>query len=185
VQNYTQPISFGISSYELPQWLSAVFVQDSIRVNNDLTIDAGCATTASRLTDANDNVAPRVGFGWHPNGDARTSIRGGYGMYYTQLITNVLAGYLVNGLDGSPPTPRRRAARVPDLPDRPCLPLSLDPETLPPSQLPARDITIQAGQGRLLPHAVREVRAELRSPAELSRCAREPAQPGDLDRRRA
>ncbi len=40
VQNYQQPISFGISSYELPQWLTAVFVQDSIRVNNDLTIDA-------------------------------------------------------------------------------------------------------------------------------------------------
>ena len=41
VQNYTQPISFGISSYELTQWLTAVFVQDSIRVSNDLTLDAG------------------------------------------------------------------------------------------------------------------------------------------------
>src|SRR6185436_18018680 len=27
-----------------------------------------------------------------------------------------------------------------------CLPLSFDPKTLPPSQLPARDITIQAGR---------------------------------------
>src|SRR5262249_11733010 len=31
VQNYTQPINFGISSYELPQWLLSIFVQDSIR----------------------------------------------------------------------------------------------------------------------------------------------------------
>ena len=30
VQNYTQPINFGISSYELPQWLYTGFVQDSI-----------------------------------------------------------------------------------------------------------------------------------------------------------
>src|SRR4029453_5606077 len=30
VQNYTQPINFGISSYELGQWLYTGFVQDSI-----------------------------------------------------------------------------------------------------------------------------------------------------------
>ena len=100
VQTYTQPISFGISSYELPQWLSAVFVQDSIRVNNDLTIDAGLRYDLQTLSDSKSNIAPRLGFGWHPRGDARTSIRGGYGMYYTQLISNLLAGYLVNGLDG-------------------------------------------------------------------------------------
>jgi hypothetical protein len=28
VQNYQQPINFGISSYELPQWLLTAFVQD-------------------------------------------------------------------------------------------------------------------------------------------------------------
>ena len=52
------------------------------------------------LTDATKNFAPRIGFGWHPGGDARTSIRGGYGMYYTQIRANVVASYLVNGLDG-------------------------------------------------------------------------------------
>ena len=32
VQQYTQPINYGISSYELKQWMSVAFVQDSIRV---------------------------------------------------------------------------------------------------------------------------------------------------------
>jgi hypothetical protein len=147
VQNYTQPISFGISSYELPQWLTAVFVQDSIRVNNDLTLDAGLRYDQQSLSDAKNDIAPRVGFGWHPNGDSRTSIRGGYGMYYTQLIANVLAGYLVNGLDGlTTYTATPGQLGFPTCLTGSCLPLSFDPRSLPASQLPARDITIQAGQ---------------------------------------
>ena len=147
VQNYVQPISFGISSYELPQWLSAVFVQDSIRVSNDLTIDAGLRYDQQTLSDSKSNVAPRVGFGWHPNGDARTSVRGGYGMYYTQLISNVLAGYLVNGLDGlTTYTATPGQLGFPSCLTGSCLPLSFDPRTLAAAQLPARDITIQAGQ---------------------------------------
>src|SRR5205807_9713327 len=41
VQQYTQPINFGISSYKLSQWLIAGFVQDSIHVRRDLTVDLG------------------------------------------------------------------------------------------------------------------------------------------------
>src|SRR5262249_54495904 len=100
VQNYTQPINFGISSYELKQWLSTGFVQDSIHLRRDLTIDAGLRYDRQTLTNATKNFAPRVGFGWHPWGGSRTSIRGGYGMYYTQIRSNAVAGYLVNGLDG-------------------------------------------------------------------------------------
>jgi hypothetical protein len=147
VQNYTQPISFGINSYELPQWLSAVFVQDAFRVNNDLTLDVGLRYDRQTLSDATNNLAPRVGFGWHPNGDSRTSIRGGYGMYYTQLISNVLAGYLVNGLDGlTTYTATPGQLGFPSCLTGSCLPLSFDPRTLAPGQLPARDITIQAGE---------------------------------------
>ena len=147
VQNYTQPISFGISSYELPQFLSGVFVQDNIRVNNDLTLDAGLRYDRQSLSDATNDFAPRVGFGWHPNADSRLSIRGGYGMYYTQLISNVLAGYLVNGLDGlTTYTAIPGQLGFPTCLTGACLPLSFDPRALAPSQLPARDITLQAGR---------------------------------------
>ena len=147
VQNYTQPINFGISSYELPQWLTSVFAQDSIRVNNDLTLDAGLRYDHQSLSDATGNVAPRVGFGWHPRGDARTSMRGGYGMYYTQLITNLLAGHLVNGLDGlTTYTAAAGQLGFPSCLTGSCLPLSFDPRTLASSQLPARDVTVRAGR---------------------------------------
>ncbi|HEU5132093.1 MAG TPA: TonB-dependent receptor, partial [Pyrinomonadaceae bacterium] len=146
VQNYTQPINFGISSYNLPQWLNTVFVQDNIHLRHDFTLDIGLRYDRQTLTDAKNNIAPRIGFGWNPGGDSRTSIRGGYAMYYTQIRSNAVAGYLVNGLDGL--TTYTAIAGQPGFPTclvGACLPVNVDPRTLPASQLPARDITIRAG----------------------------------------
>ena len=146
VQNYTQPINFGISSYELPQWLNTLFVQDSIHLRSDFTLDVGLRYDRQTLTDAKNNFAPRIGFGWHPGGDSRLSIRGGYAMYYTQIRSNAVAGYLVNGLDGL-----TTYTAIPGQPGFPtclvgsCLPVAVDPKTIPAGQLPARDITIRAG----------------------------------------
>ncbi len=145
VQNYTQPIDFGINSYRLPQWLLTGFVQDDWKVHPDFTLNMGLRYDRQTLTDATTNFAPRVGFGWHPGGDARTSIRGGYGMYYTQLRSNAVAGYLVNGLDGL--TTYTAIAGQTGFPTcLTCVPVNVDPATLPASQLPARDITIRAGR---------------------------------------
>jgi len=147
VQSYTQPIDFGIDSYKLTQWLYTGFVQDSIRLRSDLTVDLGLRYDRQSITDATTNFAPRLGFGWHPNGDPRLSVRGGYGMYYTQIRTNAVAGYLVNGLDGlTTYTATSGQLGFPTCLTGSCLPLEFDVKTLAPSQLPARDITIQAGQ---------------------------------------
>jgi len=144
VQNYTQPINFGIDRYKLSQELYTGFVQDSIHMS-DVTLDLGLRYDRQTLTDAKKNFAPRIGFGWHPHGDPRTAIRGGYGMYYTQIRSNAVAGYLVNGLDGL-----ATYTAIKDQTGFPtcltCVPVALDPHTLPASQIPARDITIQAGQ---------------------------------------
>jgi hypothetical protein len=147
VQNYTQPISYGITNYNLNQWLAAAFAQDSIRLGNDLTLDLGLRYDVQTLTDAKDDFAPRVGFGWHPGGDSRTAIRGGYGMYYTQIQSNLAADFLTSGLDGfTSYTATPGQLGFPTCLQAPCLPLLFDPKTLPPSQLPARNITIRAGQ---------------------------------------
>ena len=146
VQNYTQPIDFGIDSYELPQWLNTVFVQDSIHLRSDFTLDVGLRYDRQTLTDAKNNFAPRIGFGWHPGGDSRTSIRGGYAMYYTQIRANAVAGYLVNGLDGlTTYTAIKGQTGFPTCLVGSCLPVAVNPATIPASQLPARDITIRAG----------------------------------------
>ena len=145
VQNYTQPIDFGINSYDLPQWLLTGFVQDSIHLRPDFTVDAGLRYDRQTLTDATKNFAPRIGFGWHPGGHSRLSIRGGYAMYYTQIRSNQVAGYLVNGLDGL--TTYTAVAGQLGFPTcLTCAPVNVDPKTLPASQLPARDITIIAGK---------------------------------------
>lgn len=146
VQNYTQPIDFGISSYNLGQWLLSGFVQDDWKLRPDFTLNLGLRYDRQTLTDATTNFAPRVGFGWNPGGDSRTSIRGGYGMYYTQIRSNAVASYLVNGLDGlTTYTATPGQTGFPTCLTGPCLPLVFDPRTLPASQLPARDIVIKAG----------------------------------------
>ena len=145
VQNYTQPINFGISTYDLPQWLLTAFVQDSFHVHSDLTLDLGLRYDQQTLTDANADFQPRIGFGWHPGGDSRTAIRGGYGMYYAQVRTNAVAGYLVNGLDGlATYTAVSGQTGFPTC--LTCVPVNVDPTTIPANQLPARDITIRAGR---------------------------------------
>lgn len=145
VQNYQQPINFGISSYELPQWLLTGFVQDDWKVHPDFTLNLGLRYDRQTLTDAKKNFAPRIGFGWNPGGDSRTSIRGGYGMYYTQIRSNAVASYLVNGLDGL--TTYTAVAGQTGFPTcLTCAPVNVDPRTLPASQLPARDIVIRAGR---------------------------------------
>jgi hypothetical protein len=144
VQNYTQPINFGISSYNLTQWLYTGFVQDSIHLRRDLTVDLGLRYDRQTLTDATGNFAPRVGFGWNPRGDSRLSIRGGYGMYYTQIQSNLIASYLVNGLDGLTTYTATSGLGFPTC--LTCVPVSVDPRTLPAALIPARDITIQAGR---------------------------------------
>jgi hypothetical protein len=147
VQQYSQPINFGVSTYHLQQWLYAGFVQDSIRVSRDLTVDLGLRYDRQTLTNATKDFAPRVGFGWHPGGSSRWSFRGGYGMYYSQIQSNLIASYLVGGLDGlTTYTATPGQVGFPTCLTGSCLPLNLDPKTLPASELPARDITIQAGK---------------------------------------
>ena len=66
--------------------------------------------------------------------------------YYTQIRANNVAGYLVNGLDGL--TTYTAGPTDPGFPTclvGSCLPVAVDPKTIPAKLLPARDITIRAG----------------------------------------
>jgi hypothetical protein len=147
VQQYSQPVSYGTTSYELNQWMSVAFVQDRFRVTDDLTLDLGLRYDRQTLTTATKNFAPRVGFGWHPNGDPRLAIRGGYGMYYTQIRSNAVAGALTGGLDGlSTYSATPGQTGFPTCLEFPCVPVPINPATLPLNQQPSRNITIRAGQ---------------------------------------
>jgi hypothetical protein len=150
VQSYSQPFTFGApQSYTLNQWLGVGFIQDTFRARSDLTLDLGLRYDIQTLTDSTKDFAPRIGFGWHPNGSPKLAVRGGYGMYYTQVLTNVVAGYIQNGLDGfTSYTATPGTAGFPT-----CLGINGDTGcTLPvtfssdPKTAPARNITVVAGK---------------------------------------
>ncbi len=57
--------------------------------------------TANQPDDRN-NVGPRVGFNYNLYGDGKTTLRGGYGMYYGRIInSNIIQTYLLSGGTGS------------------------------------------------------------------------------------
>jgi hypothetical protein len=145
VQQYSQPVSYGITSYEMTQWMSVAFVQDRYRLSDQLTLDLGLRYDRQTLTTATNDFAPRLGFAWHPNADSRTVVRGGYAMYYTQIRANAIASALTGGLNGI-----TTYAATPGQTGFPtcltCVPVQMDPRTLPLNQQPARSITIQAAQ---------------------------------------
>src|SRR3954453_17097494 len=97
MQSYTQGFNFGVGSYTQQQWLVAGYAQDSYRARSALTLDVGVRYDRQTFSDATTNFAPRAGFAWNPNGDRKTAVRGGYGLYWTQLRSNLAARFELNG----------------------------------------------------------------------------------------
>jgi outer membrane receptor protein involved in Fe transport len=97
----------------------AAFFQDDWRLTHHFTLNLGLryeldtdVKNVSRFDEINplvrpflegerkrdgNNFAPRVGFNWSP-GDGRTSIHGGYGIYYDRVTLEIQS--LERGLDG-------------------------------------------------------------------------------------
>lgn len=97
---YTQTFNFGVSDYTNRQWIFAVFAQDRLRLRSDLTADVGLRYDRQTFSDGTANLAPRLGIAWNPFGDARTAVRGGYGIYYTMIRANTAANFTLNGPEG-------------------------------------------------------------------------------------
>lgn len=108
--NYTQ--GFGVSLFSFNTTNYSFFAQDDWRVTSKLTLNLGLRyeyeslpqpflvnpllpQTGNRPSDKN-NFGPRIGFAWDVNGDGKTSIRGGYGIYYGPIVTSTVLGALIN-----------------------------------------------------------------------------------------
>src|SRR5205085_4977221 len=91
-----------------------LFVQDDWRMTPRLTLNLGLRyeyqknpdaiaanvnpllpQTANKVSDKN-NFGPRIGFALDVNGDGKTSIRGGYGIYYGRVINSTVYNALIN-----------------------------------------------------------------------------------------
>jgi hypothetical protein len=108
--NFAQ--GFGPPRFALSTTDFAFFAQDDWRVVPRLTLNLGLRweyekfpqpflvnpalpQTANRPSDKN-NFGPRIGFAWDINGDGKTSLRGGYGIYYGRVIGSTIINSLIN-----------------------------------------------------------------------------------------
>lgn len=98
VQSYTQ--SYGNGSYTVDDTLWSLFAQDDFRIRHDLTLNLGLRYEQQTFTDAKLNFAPRVGFAYDWLNRHNTIIRGGYGIYYAQVVDNSEANYALSGPTG-------------------------------------------------------------------------------------
>ena len=111
-----------------PFWIAGGYLQDEFHAHANVTITAGLryefmtlpidegghdsalpnltdrTATTGQLYEAADynNFSPRVGVSWDVNGDGRTAVRGGYGLYYA---TNSSQNLIVT-VTNPPDTPR-------------------------------------------------------------------------------
>ena len=104
VQGYTQ--SFGTPSVTQNNPNAGFYVQDEWKVSPRLTLNLGVRYDLQWLrtirTDTN-NVSPRVGFAWSPARDARTVVRGSYGLFYDRIPLRALANALLSAKNTTDP----------------------------------------------------------------------------------
>ncbi len=119
--NYVQ--GFGVVAAELKTYDFALFIQDDWRVSPRLTVNLGFRWEYEQLPDAQipnsstitvpntnytlnqvtstmpsdkNNFGPRIGLAYDLTGDGKTSVRGGYGIYYGRIINSTIYNALVN-----------------------------------------------------------------------------------------
>jgi hypothetical protein len=132
----------GILEYEMIGRTYELYAQDKWQIRPNLTFSVGVRydrettpineidnplfSDPSKYPVDRNNIAPRLGVVWNPDGQGRSVVRGGYGMFYdrtllgtlddfmfaTKYSTSFIANFPVNGQ----PDPGFAAGRLPDEP---------------------------------------------------------------------
>lgn len=103
---------FGPSAFKFKTTDFNFFVQDDIRASSRLTVNVGLRYEYEQLPDPQipnalapqtgvfpsdtNNFGPRFGLAYDITGDGKTSIRGGYGIYYGRVINSTISNAITN-----------------------------------------------------------------------------------------
>ena len=98
VANYQQ--SYGNASYTVDDTLWSLFVQDDYHLTHQLTVNLGLRYEQQTFTDSRGDVAPRIGFIYDVRGEGKLVVRGGFGIYHSQIVDNSEANYALTGPTG-------------------------------------------------------------------------------------
>ena len=111
---YTSSFSqaFGPSRFEFSTNDYNFFIQDDFRVTPRLTLNLGLRYEYQQLPEPQipnplvpgtssfpadkNNWGPRIGFAYGLTGDGKTSIRGGWGLYYGRIINSTISNAITN-----------------------------------------------------------------------------------------
>ncbi len=103
---------FGPSAFEFNTMDYNAFIQDDIRVNQRLTVNLGLRYEYEKLPEPQipnalapqtavfpkdkNNFGPRIGLAYDLTGDGKTSLRGGFGIYYGRIINSTISNAITN-----------------------------------------------------------------------------------------
>ncbi|MDQ3255942.1 MAG: TonB-dependent receptor, partial [Acidobacteriota bacterium] len=108
--NYNQ--GFGPTAFTFNTTDYNFFIQDDFRVSPRLTVNLGVRYEYEKMPEPQipnslvpqtnvfpadkNNFGPRFGFAYDLTGDGKTSVRGGYGIYYGRIINSTISNAITN-----------------------------------------------------------------------------------------